>query len=141
IAPASAAPAPAPAPAASTANVPQYTIDQFLATTTWRGSWLSPDGKQLLVSGNGIVGNWVFRTELFEPSTIQRLAQGFKAMAAQIVLNPECRLDDLSLAPEAERVDRDRKRRERELRLLSLRSAGNRTGVAVAEASSEEGSR
>ena len=39
--------------AAATANTPKYTIDQFLATTTWRGSWFSPDGKQLLVSGNG----------------------------------------------------------------------------------------
>jgi dipeptidyl aminopeptidase/acylaminoacyl peptidase len=43
----------APASAAPTANVPQYTIDQFLATTTWRGGWFSPDGKLLLVSGNG----------------------------------------------------------------------------------------
>jgi hypothetical protein len=49
---ASAGIAPAAA-AAATANPPQYTIDQFLATTTWRGSWFSPDGKQLLVSGNG----------------------------------------------------------------------------------------
>jgi dipeptidyl aminopeptidase/acylaminoacyl peptidase len=39
---------PAPAPAA----VPQYTIEQFLATTTWRGAWFSPDGEALLASGD-----------------------------------------------------------------------------------------
>jgi dipeptidyl aminopeptidase/acylaminoacyl peptidase len=39
---------PAPAPAA----VPQYTIEQFLATTTWRGAWFSPDGETLLASGD-----------------------------------------------------------------------------------------
>jgi dipeptidyl aminopeptidase/acylaminoacyl peptidase len=40
-----------PAPSAATAP-PQYTIEQFLATTTWAGASFSPDGKQLLVSGN-----------------------------------------------------------------------------------------
>jgi dipeptidyl aminopeptidase/acylaminoacyl peptidase len=42
------APPAAPAPAA----VPRYTIEQFLATTIWSGAWFSPDGSELLVSGN-----------------------------------------------------------------------------------------
>jgi dipeptidyl aminopeptidase/acylaminoacyl peptidase len=60
---AAAAPAAAPAPPATTAGAaapaagaaaPQYTIAQFLATTTWWGAAsFSPDGQQLLVSGNG----------------------------------------------------------------------------------------
>lgn len=37
-----------PPPAAA----PRYTIEQFLATTTWSGAWFSPDGSELLVSGN-----------------------------------------------------------------------------------------
>jgi dipeptidyl aminopeptidase/acylaminoacyl peptidase len=51
------APAPAPAtaaapPTSAAAAGPQYTIEQFLATTTWVGASFSPDGQQLLVSGN-----------------------------------------------------------------------------------------
>ena len=57
VAAASAGPA-APVAAAATpaapvpAAVPRYTIEQFLATTTWSGGWFSPDGRELLVSGN-----------------------------------------------------------------------------------------
>ncbi|HVR09116.1 MAG TPA: prolyl oligopeptidase family serine peptidase, partial [Thermoanaerobaculia bacterium] len=44
----------APATGAPTAAAPpHYTIEQFLATTTWTGAAFSPDGRQLLVSGNG----------------------------------------------------------------------------------------
>jgi dipeptidyl aminopeptidase/acylaminoacyl peptidase len=49
-------PAPAPrksAPQARPAAVPQYTIEQFLNTTTWAGASFSPDGQNLLLSGNG----------------------------------------------------------------------------------------
>jgi dipeptidyl aminopeptidase/acylaminoacyl peptidase len=49
-APGAAPPAPAPAPAGTT--VPRYTIEQFLATTSWAGASFSPDGEQLLASGN-----------------------------------------------------------------------------------------
>ncbi|HYL06459.1 MAG TPA: S9 family peptidase, partial [Thermoanaerobaculia bacterium] len=59
-APPAAAPSAPPAASPSTpstpptAAAPQYTIEQFLATTTWWGSIsFSPDGQQLLVSGNG----------------------------------------------------------------------------------------
>jgi dipeptidyl aminopeptidase/acylaminoacyl peptidase len=33
-------------------QVPQYTIDQFLATTIYSGASFSPDGRKILVSGN-----------------------------------------------------------------------------------------
>jgi len=49
-APAAAAANPATAPAPAAAR--RYTIEQFLATTTWSGGWFSPDGRELLVSGN-----------------------------------------------------------------------------------------
>jgi dipeptidyl aminopeptidase/acylaminoacyl peptidase len=59
-APAAAAPAPAASsassstrgPAAAPAPPPRYTIEQFLATTTWAGAAFSPDGESLLLSGN-----------------------------------------------------------------------------------------
>ena len=58
-APATSAAAPAAAPAAvapaspqASAAAPRYTIEQFLATTIWSGAWFSPDGRELLVSGN-----------------------------------------------------------------------------------------
>ncbi|HYO12341.1 MAG TPA: S9 family peptidase [Thermoanaerobaculia bacterium] len=43
-----------PTPAAGTKpkQVPQYTIDQFLATTIYSGASFSPDGSKLLVSSN-----------------------------------------------------------------------------------------
>ncbi len=41
---------PPPAPAA--AGVPQYTIQQFLATTAMSGASFSPDGRKLLVTSN-----------------------------------------------------------------------------------------
>jgi dipeptidyl aminopeptidase/acylaminoacyl peptidase len=48
--------APPPPAAASTsggdAPAPQYTIEQFLATTTWNGAHFSPDGQNLLASSN-----------------------------------------------------------------------------------------
>jgi dipeptidyl aminopeptidase/acylaminoacyl peptidase len=50
-APAAAATA-APVPSQASAAAPRYTIEQFLATTTWAGAWFSPDGRELLVSGN-----------------------------------------------------------------------------------------
>jgi dipeptidyl aminopeptidase/acylaminoacyl peptidase len=49
--PAAAPAAPADAPPAA-AGVPQYTIQQFLATTSMFGSSFSPDGGKLLVSTN-----------------------------------------------------------------------------------------
>jgi dipeptidyl aminopeptidase/acylaminoacyl peptidase len=39
-------------PAPALAAVAQYTIEQFLATTTWSGGWFSPDGESLLASGD-----------------------------------------------------------------------------------------
>jgi dipeptidyl aminopeptidase/acylaminoacyl peptidase len=48
-------PAPPPPAAESQARpaaVPQYTIEQFLNTTTWLGASFSPDGQRLLTSGN-----------------------------------------------------------------------------------------
>jgi dipeptidyl aminopeptidase/acylaminoacyl peptidase len=43
--------APAP-PAPAKAAVPRYTIEQFLATTTWRGLSFSPDGRTVVASSD-----------------------------------------------------------------------------------------
>ncbi len=51
-APAASSAAPPAAPTAPASAAPRYTIEQFLATTTWSGAWFSPDGRELLVSGN-----------------------------------------------------------------------------------------
>jgi dipeptidyl aminopeptidase/acylaminoacyl peptidase len=37
---------------AAAAAVPQYTIEQFLATVSWGGASFSPDGRHVLASGN-----------------------------------------------------------------------------------------
>src|SRR5262249_7251255 len=42
----------APATAAATPPPPRYTIEQFLATTSWAGLSFSPDGREILASAN-----------------------------------------------------------------------------------------
>jgi dipeptidyl aminopeptidase/acylaminoacyl peptidase len=41
-----------PGTAAASAPPPRYTIEQFLATTSWGGAAFSPDGQSLLLSGD-----------------------------------------------------------------------------------------
>jgi dipeptidyl aminopeptidase/acylaminoacyl peptidase len=73
VAPAPAPAAPPPAAAARAADAtPRYTIQQFLATTSWGDAWFSPDGEKLLVAGNptGVINAFVIPTAGGAPQQI-----------------------------------------------------------------------
>ena len=57
--------------------------------------WTQPD--------DGLRGRVVYSTDLFEAATIERLAGHFETLAAGIVADPDARLGQLPLLPEAER--------------------------------------
>ncbi|MEU6413191.1 amino acid adenylation domain-containing protein [Microbispora sp. NPDC046933] len=57
----------------------------------------------LMDQGDGLRGNFTYRTELFRPDTIARLAECFENLLRSIVADPGARVSDLELLPEAER--------------------------------------
>lgn len=50
----------------------------------------------------GLTSTFEYRTDLFEPSTIDRMLGHFHVLLAGIVANPDCGLADLPLIPETE---------------------------------------
>ncbi|PSO55420.1 MAG: hypothetical protein BRC35_12075 [Cyanobacteria bacterium QH_10_48_56] len=63
-----------------------------------------------------LVGNWRYRTDLFDTSTIERLSQNFAMLLESIVANPDTRLNQLKLEPET-----NNKRKQRSPRLKKLK--------------------
>jgi amino acid adenylation domain-containing protein len=57
----------------------------------------------LVDAPEGLRGRIVYDTQLFDPSTIQRLCGHFEVLLAGIVASPECRLSELPLLPAGER--------------------------------------
>ncbi|MBE3011111.1 amino acid adenylation domain-containing protein [Microbispora sp. NEAU-D428] len=57
----------------------------------------------LMDQGDGLRGNFTYRTELFRPATIERLAECFENLLRSIVADPHARVSDLELLPAAER--------------------------------------
>ncbi|TQS27052.1 non-ribosomal peptide synthetase/MFS transporter [Microbispora sp. KK1-11] len=57
----------------------------------------------LMDQGDGLRGNITYRTELFRPATIARLAECFENLLRSIVADPHARVSDLELLPAAER--------------------------------------
>ncbi len=53
-------------------------------------------------TASGMIGSVEYNTDLFEPQTIQRLAEYYQRLLSGIVANPEQRLEDLPLLSEAE---------------------------------------
>lgn len=53
--------------------------------------------------GGAIEGRLEYTTDLFDPSTIQRMAGHFQTLVAGIVTNPDCPIDELPLLTDAER--------------------------------------
>ncbi|WP_338869862.1 amino acid adenylation domain-containing protein [Myxococcus stipitatus] len=63
------------------------------------------DLELLLVDAPGasIEGQLIYNADLFEPATVQRVAECFIELSRNLVANPEARLSSLSLLPEATR--------------------------------------
>ncbi|MGW5265604.1 non-ribosomal peptide synthetase/MFS transporter [Microbispora sp. NPDC004025] len=57
----------------------------------------------LMDQGDGLVGTLTYRTELFRPATIARLAECFENLLRSIAADPHARVSDLELLPAAER--------------------------------------
>ncbi|GIH48866.1 amino acid adenylation domain-containing protein [Microbispora rosea] len=57
----------------------------------------------LMDQGDGLHGNITYRTELFRPATIARLAECFEHLLRSIVADPDARVSGLELLPAAER--------------------------------------
>ncbi|WP_405085490.1 amino acid adenylation domain-containing protein [Microbispora sp. NBC_01389] len=60
-------------------------------------------GLYLMDLGDGLHGNLTYRTELFRPATVARLAECFENLLRSIVAAPDTRVPDLELLPETER--------------------------------------
>ncbi|MBX6381891.1 MAG: amino acid adenylation domain-containing protein, partial [Microbispora sp.] len=57
----------------------------------------------LMDQGDGLHGTLTYRTELFRPATIARMAECFENLLRSIVADPGARVSDLELLPAAER--------------------------------------
>ncbi len=56
----------------------------------------------MLETEGGLVGSWQYNSDLFDPSTIARMAEHFQNLLASIVANPESQIQELPLISAAE---------------------------------------
>ncbi|HEY2291170.1 MAG TPA: amino acid adenylation domain-containing protein, partial [Thermoanaerobaculia bacterium] len=86
-----------------------------------------------------IAGCWVYSEGLFAQATIERLTEGFLALAAHVAEQPEMRLDSFDRLPAVERDEREKKRAEQqERRLASLKRGRSRGAVLVTDGGAGE---
>jgi amino acid adenylation domain-containing protein len=57
----------------------------------------------MLETDKGLVGSWQYNSDLFDASTIARMAEQFQNLLAGIMGNPGCRIHELPLLSDAER--------------------------------------
>ncbi len=57
----------------------------------------------LVVHPDGVAGHWRYSTDLFEPTTIQRMIEHYRTLLAAIVEDPDCTIDKLPLLTDADR--------------------------------------
>jgi non-ribosomal peptide synthetase component F len=60
-----------------------------------------------------LAGHWVYRTDLFEKSTIQRIAANFETLLASAASQPTARLSSLELLTEEEKKQRESEQEQR----------------------------
>jgi hypothetical protein len=82
---------------------------------------------------DGIVAKWTYKTDLFDRSTIQRLANQYLALLENIAAAPDTRVNELALQTQAEiREQALEEQRRRETRMSSL-VPGRRRARKLAE--------
>jgi non-ribosomal peptide synthetase component F len=70
---------------------------------------------------DGIATRWTYKTDLFDRSTIQRLANQYLALLENIAAAPDTRLNELALRTQAEIQEHAlEEQRRREVRVSSL---------------------
>ncbi len=62
----------------------------------------------------GLVGNWVYKTDLFDAATITRLTSHFETLLESIVAQPDARLSALEMLTESEKRQQAVETKERE---------------------------
>jgi amino acid adenylation domain-containing protein len=112
-------------------NIPQATLRLPGLTMTLMPSQANTARFDLAVfvreQPGGIATRWTYKTDLFDRSTIQRLANQYLALLENIVASPEARLNELEMRTQAEIQDRAHKeQRRREVRMSSLVPGGRR---------------
>jgi len=76
----------------------------------------------------GIVGTWVYKTDLFEAATITRMTGHFETLLESIVAQPDARLSALEMLTEAEKRQQSMELEEREeSQVRKLKSARRKT--------------
>ncbi len=79
-------------------------------------------------TGEGLVGNWVYKTDLFEAATVTRMAGHFETLLESIVAQPDARLSALEMLTESEKRQQAVETREREAsQIKKLKSAKRKT--------------
>jgi amino acid adenylation domain-containing protein len=68
----------------------------------------------LRMDDDGLATTWVYKPDLFEASTITRMAEVFDALLATVLAEPDARLSQLDLLQRAERQDRAQRKAQRE---------------------------
>jgi hypothetical protein len=72
---------------------------------------------------DGLIGHWISSTDLFEPATIQRIANQFERLLRSIVADPAARLSTIEFLSDEEKQQRSAEKQQRkQLRVNKLRS-------------------
>ena len=78
----------------------------------------------MLETQDGLVGVWRYNTDLFDASTIKRIAGHFNTLLSTAIANPDLKLDALDIYTEEEKRQREAENREhKESKLNRLKSA------------------
>ncbi|MGZ4135154.1 MAG: non-ribosomal peptide synthetase, partial [Tumebacillaceae bacterium] len=87
-------------PAEYTVELPGLTMSSLEAET---GSAQFDMMLTLTERDDAVFGKWQFNTDLFTEATVQRMVTHFETLLGDILANPDKKLSDLSILPEAER--------------------------------------
>ncbi|MBA3712218.1 MAG: amino acid adenylation domain-containing protein [Pyrinomonadaceae bacterium] len=76
----------------------------------------------------GLIGNWVYKTDLFDATTVTRMAGHFETLLESIVAEPDAQLSDLEMLTESEKREQAMEVKEREeSQIKKLKSARRKT--------------
>ncbi len=67
----------------------------------------------MVENGQGLAGQWLYSTDLFDASTIQRMARHFEILMGSAMRSPESRLSSLEMLTAAEKQQQGAEKQER----------------------------
>jgi amino acid adenylation domain-containing protein len=95
----------------------------------------------LVETEKGLVGHWVYATDLFDSATIERMAGHYQTLLTSILAQPEARLSLLEFLTEEEKQQRSQEKKERKesklkkLKTVELKAVSLASPVAAPEGS------